>query len=36
MDKPRIFLGSPGKQAKLLQASTRGRPVFIGVRLQKT
>ena len=24
MDKPRIFLGSSGKQAKLLQALTRG------------
>src|SRR5437667_11027327 len=24
MDKPRIFLGSSGKQAKLLQAITRG------------
>src|SRR3989442_14064108 len=24
MDKPRIFLGSSGKQAKLLQAPTRG------------
>src|SRR5262245_21773157 len=24
MDKPRIFLGSSGKQAKLLQAVTRG------------
>ena len=25
MNKPRIFLGSSGKQAKLLQAITRGR-----------
>ena len=24
MDTPRIFLGSPGKQQKLLQALTRG------------
>ena len=24
MDKPRIFIGSSGKQAKLLQAITRG------------
>jgi hypothetical protein len=24
MDKPRIFLGSSGKQEKLLQALTRG------------
>jgi len=24
MDRPRIFLGSSGKQAKLLQALTRG------------
>jgi hypothetical protein len=24
MDKPRIFLGSPGMQEKLLQALTRG------------
>src|SRR4051794_32919888 len=24
MDKPRVFLGSSGKQAKLLQALTRG------------
>jgi hypothetical protein len=25
MDKPRLFLGSSGKQAKLLQALTRGQ-----------
>jgi hypothetical protein len=33
MDKPRIFLGSSGKQQKVLQALTRGLEDCAHVRL---